>query len=131
MGTEAQHVAPIDNFNIPVVELSFEPDLMFQKGARQKLSEELTGVYKDLKKDKGKPGCVVVIKASTAGSPLIRALLKLYKTVTANGGQLRLVGYPPEFRHSLSTLGFRSLPGFNHSATTNEAVRDLGGKVPE
>ena len=82
-------------------------------------------MYNGLKKDRGDPGCVVVIKASTAGSPLIRALLELYKTVTANGGQLRLVDYPLEFRHSLSTLGFRTLPGFAHSATIDKAVEEL------
>ena len=131
METQAQHVSPKKEFSIPVVELSFDPELMFQKGARQTLSKELTGVYNGLKEDKGNPGCVVVIKASTAGSPLIRALLELYKTVTANRGQLRRVDYPREFRDSLSTLGFRSLPGFAHSATTNEAVGDLGGTVPE
>ena len=125
MATQAQHVAPIDKFSIPVVEVSFEPELIFQKGARRTLSEELTGVYNGLRKDKGDPGCVVVIKASTAGSPVIRALLELYKTVTANGGQLRLVDYPWEFRDSLATLGFRSLPGFAHSATVNDAVREL------
>ena len=101
---------------------------MFQKGARQTLSQELTGAYNGLK-DNRKPGCVVVIKATTAGSPVIRALLELYKTVTANSGELRLVDYPRDFRDSLSTLGFRSLPGFAHSATTNEAVRALGGTV--
>ena len=125
METQAQHVCPRKEFNLPVVEVSFEPELMFQKGARQTLSEELTRVYNALTKDQGNPGCVVVIKASTAGSPLIRALLELYKTVTANGGQLRLVDYPLEFRDSLSTLGFRSLPGFAHSATIDEAVKEL------
>ena len=124
MGTQAQHVSPREKFSIPVVELSFEPELMFQKGARQTLSEELTGVYNGLK-DKRKPGCVVVIKATTAGSPVIRALLALYKTVTANGGQLRLVDYPREFRESLSTLGFRTLPGFDHSETIEKAVEEL------
>ncbi len=125
METQAQHVAPKNEFSIPVVELSFDPDLMFQKGARQTLSKELTGVYNGLKEDKGNPGCVVVIKASTAGSPVIRALLELYKTVTANGGQLRLVDYPREFRDSLSTLGFRTLPGFDHSETIEKAVEEL------
>ena len=125
MPTQAQHVASIDKFPIPVVEVSFEPDLMFQKGARHTLAEELTGAYRELKKEKGKPECVVVIKASTAGSPIIRALLELYKTVTANGGELRLVDYPREFRDSLATLGFRSLPGFAHAATIEKAVDEL------
>ena len=124
MPTQAQHVASIDRFPIPVVEVSFEPDLMFQKGARHTLAEELTGAYRALKEKKG-PACVVVIKASTAGSPIIRALLELYKTVTANGGQLRLVDYPLEFRDSLATLGFRSLPGFAHAATIDKAVEEL------
>ena len=124
MATQAQHVASIDKFPIPVVELSFEPELMFQKGARQTLSKELTGVYNGLKESRD-PGCVVVIKASTAGSPVIRALLELYKTVTANGGQIRLVDYPREFRDSLATLGFRSLPGFAHSVTIDEAVKEV------
>lgn len=124
MPAQAQHVASIDKFSIPVVEVSFEPDLMFQKGARQTLAEELTGAYKALKEEKG-PECVVVIQASTAGSPLIRALLELYKTVTANGGQLRLVDYPLEFRDSLAALGFRSLPGFAHAATIDKAVEEL------
>ena len=125
METQAQHVSPKKEFSIPVVELSFDPELMFQKGARQTLAQELTGAYKELKKDKGKPGCVVVIKATTAGSPLIRALLELYKTVTANKGELRLVNYPREFRDSLATLGFRSLPGFDHAATIEEAVEEV------
>ena len=125
MGTQAQHVAPKNEFDIPVVEVSFDPDLMFQKGARQTLSIELTGAYNGLKEDKGNPGCVVIFKGSTAGSPLIRALLQLYKTVTANGGQLRLVDYPWEFRDSLANLGFRSLPGFAHSKNTEEAMREI------
>ena len=125
METQAQHVSRKTGFPIPVVEVSFEPELMFQRGAQQTLTQELTGAYKELKKDTGKPGCVVVIKASTAGSPVIRALLELYKTVTANGGQLRLVDYPREFREGLSTLGFRSLPGVAHSATVNDAVREV------
>ena len=125
MGTQAKHVSPKNEFDIPVVEFSFEPELMFQKGARQTLSEELTGAYNDLKEDKGNPGCVVVFKASTAGSPVIRALLELYKTVSANHGELRLVDYPREFRDSVSMLGFRSLPGFAHSVNIDEAVREI------
>ena len=125
METQAKHVSQKKVSGISVVELSFDPELMFQKGARLTLSEELTRAYNDLKEDKGNPGCVVVIKASTAGSPVIRALLELYKTVTANGGQLRLVDYPQDFRDSLSTLGFRSLPGFAHSATIEKAVKEL------
>ena len=125
MGTQTEHVTPKDQHRVPVMEVSFEAELMFLKGARQTLAEELTGVYNDLKKEKGKAGCVVKINASTAGSPVIRALLELYKTVTANDGELRLVDYPRDFRDSLSALGFRSLPGFAHSATIDKAVEEL------
>ena len=85
METQTRHVFPRDEFAVPVAEMNFEPELMFLKGARQTLAEQLTNAYKARKDATGKPGYVVVIKASTAGSPVIRALLELYKTVTANG----------------------------------------------
>ena len=119
------HVTGTLEEGIPVLTVSYEPALMFQKGARQTLSEELAGVYNGLREKCDKPACVVIIQASTAGSPSIRALLELYKTVSRSGGQILVVDYPQDFRDSLSTLGFRSLPGWSLSATKEEALREI------
>ena len=114
-------------FGIPVLTVSYDSELMFAKGARVSLAAAVIDAYK-----KNRPqahadrrGCVIVIDSATAGSPLIRTLLELYKTVTSDGGHLRVVDYPPEFRDSLSTLGFRSLPGFAHSGNKEEALAEI------
>ena len=82
-------------------------------------------MYNSLREKCDKPSCVVIIQASTAGSPSIQALLELYKTVSGSGGEIQIVDYPLEYRDSLSTLGMRSLPGWSHSASKEEALREI------
>ena len=103
---------------------------MFAKGARRSLTKAVIDAYKSKRPEThaNRHGCVIVIDADTAGSPLIRALLELYKTVTVDGGHLRVVDFPLEFRDSLNTLGFRTLPGWGYSISKEEALKDILGQ---
>ena len=78
METAQQHVSRETGRPIPVVVVSFEPELMYQKGARQTLTQELTAAYKELKKDTGESGCVVRIKASNARSGAVRRAISIF-----------------------------------------------------
>lgn len=114
---------------IPVVTVSYDPELMCAKGARTSLAKAMIDEYKSNRPEThaDRCGCIIVIDSDTAGSPLIRALLELYKTVTIDGGQVRIVGYPREFMDSLAALGVRSLPGWGHSPNKEEALKDILG----
>ena len=116
---------------VVVLTVSYGPELMLTNTASKKLSEELVGAYQ---KETGKNGsantgsCVVIIEAQTAGSPLVRALFELYKTVSADGGQVICIGFPSDYIDSLTTLGLTALPGFTLAGKKEEALSKLATK---
>jgi len=99
---------------------------MLQRGAARQLFDELVGEYNDLLEKGAKTRSpVVIIEASTAGSPLVRALFDLYKTVEAGGGQVIVVGYPSQYIASLTALGLTALPGFFTTNSKQDALTRL------
>jgi hypothetical protein len=115
-----------ESSDVPVITINYGPEGMLQSSGSE-LSDQLIKQYKQLS-DKTKSSSVVVdIKAQTAGSPLIRALVSLHQDVSAHKGQLICVGYPTQFLPSLNALGVTSLPGFKMKLTREEAVASLGG----
>src|SRR5690348_4618576 len=97
---------------VPIITVQYGPEGMLQsKGAV--LSRRMRDEYERLSKDSANRSLVVDIKADTAGSPLIRALVDLYKSVTARKGQLICAGYPRDFIPALRALGVTGLPGFH------------------
>jgi hypothetical protein len=98
---------------VPVITLQYGPNLMFETGSE--LETRLVSEYQRLSADTtAKSKSVVLdIKADTAGSPVVRALVKMHGFISsANKGQLLVANYPQEFLPALNQLGVTSLPGF-------------------
>jgi len=116
---------------IVVATVGYGLEQMLQEGAAKELSRRLLEEYQRQMDEAKKAGtartgsCVVVIKAETAGSPLVRALFELYKAVTAEGGQVICVGYPSDYIDSLTELGLPSLHGFSLAASQEAAIKTL------
>lgn len=113
----------------PVLTVDYGADQMFLPQSSQTLSEKLLALYRQEVSDQpDKPalkGCIIVINADSAGSPLVRALFELYKVVNADGGQLFCVSYPDDYIDSLTSLGLTVLPGFHLAASKAEALKKL------
>jgi hypothetical protein len=113
---------------VVLLQVSYGPELMLAQGTSTVLSEELVKTYKqaaDQNTALVTTSCVVVIKAETAGSPLVRALFELYRTVYASGGQVICVDFPSDYIDSLTTLGLTALPGFSLAGSEDEAISRL------
>lgn len=65
-----------------------------------------------------------MIDADTAGSPLIRAMVDLYKAV-AGSGKLIFAGYPLDYLPGLASLGFLDMPDVEIAPTLDAALRSL------
>lgn len=113
---------------VVMLQVSYGPELLLSQGASTVLSDELVNTYKqaaDSNAALATRSCVVVIKAETAGSPLVRALFELYRTVYAGGGQVICVDFPSDYIDSLTTLGLTTLPGFSLAGNKDEAISRL------
>lgn len=113
---------------VVVLQVSYGPELMLAQSASTVLSEELVNTYKQEANQSTAlvtQSCVVVIEAETAGSPLVRALFELYRTVYAGGGQVICVHFPSDYIDSLTTLGLTTLPGFSLAGSKEEAISRL------
>ena len=113
---------------IPVLTLRYVPAHLRDPNVHEVLREKLVDRYNKLLDEQGTdrhPSCVVVMDADTAGSPLIRALYELYKTVTAKGGRLGVVQFPIDYIPSLSALGMLRLDDFKLSGERDEAIQQL------
>jgi hypothetical protein len=112
---------------IVVLRVDYSPELLLRRDASKRLGDEFVNQYESAIKEEGAAtrSCVVEIKASTAGSPLVRALYDLYRKVYEDGGQVFCVGYPPDYISSLTALGLPSLAGFNLAREKAEAIQKL------
>ena len=112
--------------DIPLLEIDYLPAQMFQPGTSETLSERLISEYRMLLK-KSRPespprACVLFVKATTAGSPLVRAIFEVYKVIHADSGTLFCANYPINYMESLTSLGLTALPGFKLTTTVDEAL---------
>lgn len=112
---------------VPVLTIDYGTEQMFQARVSELLSERLVNAYRTLLSESHEHeparACIVVIKAETAGSPLVRALFDLYKVVHAGSGTLICVSYPKAYMDSLTSIGLTVLPGFFLAETEDEAFR--------
>ena len=118
---------------VVVLKVRYGPELMLSRRAHETLSAELVKRYEaeSAKDDSVKTNsCIIIIEADTAGSPLVRALFELYKTVYAGSGQVICVGFPPDYIDSLTTLGLTGLPGFSLANNKEEGLFRLNGPKP-
>jgi hypothetical protein len=96
---------------VPVLTVRYGAEAMLQYSGSS-LSAAITDEYEKLASEAQNPSVVVKVEADTAGSPLIRALVSLYRRVATRRGMLVCAGYPADFVPALSALGVLSLPGF-------------------
>ena len=71
------------------------------------------------------PSCVIVLNAKAAGSPLLKALYNLYQHVFQQGGQVKVVGFPPDFIALLNSTGLTSFRGFSLVYDVPTALRQI------
>jgi hypothetical protein len=116
---------------ILILTVNFDAPFLFQKGAGNQLSTELTNCYQNWKGKAKTPSCVVEIQADIAGTPLIRGLFELWKVVAeGEGGQVVCVNYPQDYIDSLTSLGLLALKGFSMARTAKAAIRKLTWPAP-
>ena len=125
-----QKVSADEKRGVAVVTVDYDLEEMFQKGASEELRSAILGAYDRLVEEKKaiaslKKLCVVVIEAKTVGSPLLRALFELYKKIAAEGGEVRVAGFPPDYKEVLNALGMSALRGFSLSRSEDEALKEL------
>lgn len=72
------------------------------------------------------PSCVVVIKARSAPSPLIRLIYRLFKACRKRRASLFVCDFPDEYIVSLRTLALMDQEGFEIARTREDAVRRIG-----
>ena len=130
-GLNEFEIAPSDTRGILVLTVTYGPELMFLEATYEHLSERLCAAYDDGIKAGFKNGkiktksCIVSIQASTAGSPLARALFNLWEKVTAAGGQVVCANFPVSYIEVISSLGLPALTGFSMANTVEDAVKRL------
>lgn len=110
---------------IPVIEAQYPAEAMRDPSISERLSKDLLDAYdiEIAKPDATTKSCIVVVKTQIAGSPFIRALYDLYRRVTSNGGELKVVDYPIDYIPSLSSLGVLGLSGFQLYGSEDEALK--------
>jgi hypothetical protein len=110
---------------VPILTLTYGPEGMLQTTGPE-LSAALIAEYRKKRSDSSaeSSSLIFVIDADTAGSPLIRALVDVYRAV-AEKGKLFCVGYPRDFLPGLNALGVTSLPDFCIAPTVDSALQSL------
>jgi hypothetical protein len=108
-----------------ILVVAYPSDVLTNTQSSQALLERLVKAYDGRNRSEVGPSCIVEIKAEVAGSSVVRALFDLWKSVSANSGELRIVGYPSDYTDSLTSLGVTTLKGFQLSASRDEALRSL------
>ena len=121
----------VDPNGFIVMKLNYPPRDMLRPNMSAVLDRKLTLQYLDTAKDIDNKSCLITIIAEVAGSPLVRALYDLYKTVNQEGGELFVcAGYPIDYLPSLKVLGLPSLPGFKLADSEEEGLEKLRAKYP-
>lgn len=111
---------------VPVIVVEYEAGQMFLPKTSELLAEKLIAAYKDLRTERPSfvpRACVLWIKASTAGSSLVRAIFEFYKVLNADEAVLFCAEYPANYLESLTSLGLPALPGFKLTMTGDEAIK--------
>jgi hypothetical protein len=124
-------ITPSEAKGILVLTVTYGPELMFQEATYEHLSARLSHAYDEGIKDGFRNGkvktrsCIVSIEATTAGSPLVRALFDLWEKVTAAGGQVVCAKFPVSYIEVISSLGLPALTGFSMANTVEDGVKRL------
>jgi hypothetical protein len=115
----------VDGVAVLTIDYGFEQ--MLRQEAATEISVKLIEEYKKQMQDPQTTmrSCVVVIKAETAGSPLVRALFELYKEVNAGTGQVVVASFPADYIDSLTFLGLTDLDGFETARDETAALAQL------
>jgi hypothetical protein len=108
-----------------VLTVDYGPEAMLENSGTT-ISQRLLEKYNSLVPEAQTRSCAVVIKAETAGTPLVRALFELYKTMMQGGGKVVVANYPKEDIDSLAMLGLLDLDGFELAADEQDALKKLG-----
>src|ERR1035438_3623587 len=104
---------------VPVITLKYGPDVILQGG--QALGSELMDEYERLSQTAKTKSVVLDFQSDIAGSPVVRALIKMHGFLSSGQkGQLLVANYPPDFLPALQALGVTSLPWFR--LVTNRQV---------
>ena len=112
---------------VPVLSLAYEPQVFLTGGFGSTLVSQYSKAVGDASaKSKS---LILVIRADTAGSALVQALVRLYQAVARESGHLFCVGYPDEYLPSLSALGVTGLPLFHIAPSREAAIAYLRQRV--
>lgn len=104
---------------VPVITLKYGADEILQGGTA--MGEDLVKEYQKLSSGAKTKSVVLDFHSEIAGSPVVRALIKMHGFVSsAQKGQLLVANYPSDFLPALQALGVTSLPGFR--LVTNRRV---------
>jgi hypothetical protein len=112
-----------------VLSVEYSPEFLISRESSMRLSQDFQAKYDEEAKkipSTTAPDCLVEIKASTAGSSLVKGLFDLYKSVNARGGKVICVGYPKDYFNSLTSLGLPNLSGFKLAYNKDEALKQFG-----
>jgi hypothetical protein len=108
-----------------VLTVDYGPEAMLENSGTT-ISRQLLDNYNSRLHDAQTRSCAVIINAKTAGTPLVRALFEMYKTVMQGGGMVVVASYPKEDIDSLAMLGLLDLDGFELAADEQDALKKLG-----
>jgi hypothetical protein len=98
---------------VPVITLTYGADLILKGGSD--LEKDLVQEYENLSKSKDAKSKSLVLnfQSDIAGSPVVRALIKMHSFLSrGQKGQLLVANYPADFLPALQALGVTTLPGF-------------------
>ena len=115
---------------VVVLTLTYEPDAMYREGYGQTLANNLLDVYERVRRERADeihqpPHCIVDVQAETAGSPVLTALVQLYKAADALNARVITVGYPEKYMESMVVLGLLNMEGFDSIEDKGEALSML------
>lgn len=100
---------------------SYRDDAIIDAGFDEPFRRQLLETYEAFAKKESKRDCILSLEATVAGSPVDKAIFKLYQVVNAKSGILICANYPPNYVRGLTDLGLPSLRGFELCSTTEEA----------
>jgi hypothetical protein len=129
----SQIVGEIDKATgVPVITLKYGADEILQGGTA--LEKALVDEYQRLSPEAKTKSVVLDFNSEIAGSPVVRALIKMHGFVSsAQKGQLLVANYPSDFLPALQALGVTSLRGFrlvtNRQAGIEAALPGAANKL--
>jgi hypothetical protein len=95
--------------------MSYGPQVLASQPMSKKLSSLVVEKYLELSGDPPSAAsqvCILEIRATVAGSRVVKAVYDVFSAVRARGGTLFCVGYPNKYITALATLGLLGLQGF-------------------